>query len=72
MKRIYDLLYLLNKIHFYTYLESDDDEKFTYIRKLLIDKFEDFNSVKIKNMLNVVDGLVNYFDNIDSWPFGYW
>ena len=71
MKRIYDLLYLLNKIDFHTNLESDDDEKFSYIRRLLIDKFEDFYLVKVKNMLNVVDGFVNYFDNIDSRPFGY-
>ena len=49
MKRIYDLLYLLNKIDFYTYLKSDDDDNFNYISTKLVDKFEDFNSVKIKN-----------------------
>ena len=42
MKRLCNLLYLLNKTDFYTYLESDDDEKFNYIRTILLDKFEDF------------------------------
>ena len=69
MKRIHDLLYLINKIDFDSYLEGDDDEKFIYGRKTLIDEFEDFNSVKNRIMLSVVDGFVNYFDNIDKRPF---
>ena len=63
-------MYFLNKSDFDSYLEGNDDEKFSYIKRMLIDEFEDFNSGKIKNMLNLVDGFVNFFDNINSGSFG--
>ena len=72
MERIYNLLYLLNKIDFYTYLECNDDERYNYIRTIKIDEFENSNSVKIKNMLNVVDGFVNFSDNNNNELSGYW
>ena len=71
MKTINDLMYLLNQLDFDSYSEGSDDEKFNYIRKTLIDVFEDFNSVKSKNMLNIFDGFVKFFDNINSGPFRY-
>ena len=58
MKIINGLLYLLNKLDFDSYLEGNVDEKLNYRRRILIDDFEDFNSVKIKNILNFVDGFV--------------
>ena len=57
MKTKNNLLYLLNKIDFDSYLEGNDDENFNYIRRILLDDFEDFNSVKSKNILNFVDVL---------------
>ena len=71
METIIDLLHL-TKILFETYLEKNDDENFNYIKRLLIDEFEEFNSEKYKNMLNIVDCFVNFFDNINSRLSGCW
>ena len=46
-------------------------ESLIIFRTILKDKVEDFNSVKIKYLLNVVDDFVNCFDNIDSRPFEF-
>ena len=67
MKKINDLLYLLNKIDLDTYLECNDDEKFNCVRKLLIDDFADSTSVRIKHILNNLDGFVIFFHNINSF-----
>ena len=72
MKTIKNLLYLLNEIDLDSYLKSNDDEKFNFIRRILIDDFEDFTSVKTENLLIVLDGLVIFFDNINSRLSGYW
>ena len=45
MKRMKIFLYLLKKIEFGSYLESNDDEKFDCIGRMKIDDFEVFNSV---------------------------
>ena len=65
------MLNLLNKKDLDSYLKSDDDENFN-IRRILLDDFEDFTSVKIKNILIVLDGFVDFFDNINSRLSGYW
>ena len=43
MKTINDLLYLTNKVDLDSYLKSNDDEKFNYFRRILIDDSEDCN-----------------------------
>ena len=53
-------------------LKSNDDEKFNYIRTILVDDFQDYTSVNIKNILIVLDGFVNSFDNFNSRLSGYW
>ena len=73
MKTKNDWLYLFNKIDIDTYLESNDDEKFNYFKRILIDEFEDFVSETIENMLNSVDGFVNFLNNLNSrlsWVMG--
>ena len=65
------LLLILNKLDLDSYLEGNDDEKINFVRRILIDDFEDFNSVKIKNILNLIDGFVSFFNKINSGPFGY-
>ena len=72
MQTINDLLYLLNKKDLDNYLECNDDEKYNYIRKKLIDDFADSTSVRIEHILNVLDGFVNFFDNINSELSGCW
>ena len=72
MKTIYDLLYLLKKIDLDIYLERNDEEKFNYIIRILIDDFEDFDSVRIENILIVLDDFINFFDNVNNKLFGYW
>ena len=67
-----DFLYLLNKIDFDSYLESNDDEKLNCIRRILLEDFEDSNSVKIENILILLEGFVNHFNNINSRLSGYW
>ena len=65
------MLCFLNKLDSDSYLESNDDEKFIHIRRIFLDDFEGFNSEKIKTMLNIVDGFVNFLDNTSSGSFGY-
>ena len=72
MKTKNGLLYVLNKTNLDSYLKTNDDEKFNYNRRKLIDDSEDHTSVKIKNILIVFDGFVNFFDNINSTLYGYW
>ena len=73
MKRINDLFFFLNKLDFICYLEGNDDEKtFSFIERVVIFEFEEFNSEKSKNKLNIVDGFVDFFDNFNSGPSGYW
>ena len=72
MKTIMDLFYLLNKIDLDIYLECNDEEKFNYIIRILIDDFEVFDSVRIENILIVFDGFKNFFDNVNNNLFGYW
>ena len=60
------MLYILEKIDFDRYLESTYDEKFTFLKRILIDVFEDSTSVRIKNLVTVLDGFVKFFDNFKS------
>ena len=72
MKTISDLLYILNKIDLAVNLESNDNEKLNCIRRILIDDFEDFTSVKFRNILIIVDGFIYFFVKIKSRLSGYW
>ena len=65
-------MYLLNKIDFDSYLKDNDDGKFNDIRRSLIDDFEDFYSVRIENIKNILNGFVNFFVTINSSLSGYW
>ena len=60
METINDWVYLINKIDFDTHIEGNDDEMFNYNKTMLKDEFEEFNSEKIKTMLNIVDGFANF------------
>ena len=62
---------MLNKIDLDIYLKCNDEEKFNYIIRILIDDFEDFDSVRIENILIVLDGFINFFDNVNNNLFGY-
>ena len=70
-KTINDLLYLLNQISLDTFLECIDDQNYNYIRKILGVDFADSTSVKIKHILKILDGFLNFFDNINSEISGY-
>ena len=72
MKTINDLLLLLNKIDLDIFLECKDEENFNCIMRTLIDDFEKFDSVRIENILIVLDGLINFFDNLNNNLFGHW
>ena len=72
MKTINELLYLLNKIDLDIYLEYIDDEKSNYIRKVLLDDFADSTLLRTKLILNILDGFVIFFDNINIELPGYW
>ena len=61
MEPINDLLHFLNRLYFAGYLESDDYEKFSCIKKLLPDAIQDVNSENLLNMLNIVDDLYILF-----------
>ena len=63
---------LLNKIDFDSYLEGNDDENFSYFTRILLDDFEDFNSVRLENILIILNGFVNLFDNLNGSLSGYW
>ena len=72
MKTINDFLYFLSKIYLDNFLECNDEEKFYYLIRLLIDDFEDFDSVRIENILIVLDGFINFFNDFNNRMFGYW
>ena len=61
METINDVLHFLNKLDFVGYLESEDYEKFTCNKKVLTDEFQDVNSEKLINMMNIVDDLYILF-----------
>ena len=61
MKTKNDVLHFLNKLDFDGYLESVDYEKFSCIKKVLTDEFQDVNSEKLKNLLSVLVDLYILF-----------
>ena len=61
MKTINEVLHFLNKLDLVGYLEDSDYEKFNCIKKVLTREFQDENSDKLINMLNVFDNLYILF-----------
>ena len=65
METINDILHFLNRLDFAAYLKSD--ELFSFIKKLLTDEFQNVNSEKLINMLNIVDDLYILFKTQDYY-----
>ena len=61
MKTINEVLHFLNKLDFVGYLENDENEKFSCIKKVLTNEFQDLDSEKLINMLGVFDKLYILF-----------
>ena len=57
METLNHVLYFLNKLDLVGHLESSDYDKFKWIKKMLIDEFEDANSEKLIIILDVLDNL---------------
>ena len=72
MRDIHHLIFLLNKINFKTYLNSNDNEKFEYIRRVLSDNFHDESICRIKNIIHGFDEFVIYFDRTNKKLQEYW
>ena len=64
VKTTIDLLYFLSKIDLDTYLECNDIEKFDCIEKILLDDFGDLTTVRMRQILSVLNGFLKFFDNI--------
>ena len=61
METINDVLHFLSKLDFAGYLENEDYEKVTCNKKVLTDEFQDVNSEKLINKMNIVDDLCFFF-----------
>ena len=57
MKTIKEVLHFLNKLDLVLYLERVEFKNFNCIKKVLANDFQDLNSEKLKNLLNVVDDI---------------
>ena len=61
METLNDVLYFLNKLNFTGYLESDDYEKNNGVREIIVDQFQDVNSLKLIDASSIVDDLLIIF-----------
>ena len=57
MDTVKTVLYFLSKLYLVGYLKNSDYDKFNWIKKKIIDEFQDIDSDKLKNMLDVLDNL---------------
>ena len=61
METIHDVLYFLSKLDLVGYSESSDYDKYNWIKKILIDEFQDLDLEELINMLAVLDKLYILF-----------
>ena len=72
MRNIHQLIFLLYKINFNTYLNSQDDEKLEFFRRVLYDNFHDKSICRIKKTKYGLDEFVFYFDRTNKELQDYW
>ena len=56
-----EVLHFLNKLDFNGYLENEENEKFSCIKKVLTSEYQHLDSEKLLNMLGVNDDLYFLF-----------
>ena len=72
MTEIHQLVFLLNKINFDKYINSNDNEKFEYIRRVLNGKWYDDSLCRVKNVSFGLDEFVIFFNRTNDKLEGYW
>ena len=51
MNKIHQFIFLISKINFDTYIDSNDNEKFEYIRRVMYDNFHSESICRNKNVI---------------------
>ena len=72
MTNINHLIFLLNKINFDKFINSNYDEKTEYIQRVLNDKVGDDPIYKVKTLLYALDEFVYYFNKTNNKVEGCW